>query len=89
MVPGWARVFYPAALIVAIGFCLWKDTEACDKLGKRSEMIRAGMAHYKENPAVNSPLIDRFVIENVPGEEGYEGRELRRAIESGIYSPKK
>ena len=82
---GWGRMFYPAALVVAVAFCWWKDAEAYRKLGERNEMIRAGMAHYKENPAVNSPLIDKFVIRNVPGEEEYERQELSRAIESGIY----
>jgi hypothetical protein len=84
-VPGWARVFYPAALVVAIAFCLWKDTQAYDKLGQRSEMIRAGLGHYRENPAANSPLIDAFVIKDVPGEDKFEREELSRAIESGIY----
>jgi hypothetical protein len=78
-------MFYAAALMVAITFCLWKDTQAYDKLGRRAEMIRAGLAHYKENPAVNSPLIDAFVIKDVPGEDQYERQELSREIESGIY----
>jgi hypothetical protein len=81
----WNRMFYAAALMVAITFCLWKDTQAYDKLGRRAEMIRAGLAHYKENPAVNSPLIDAFVIKDVPGEDQYERQELSREIESGIY----
>jgi hypothetical protein len=85
---GWWRFFYPAAVVTAVAFCLLKDGEAWTKLGERKETIRAGMAHYEENRGVNSPLIDRFVIENVPGEEGYEGRELRQAIESGIYKPR-
>jgi hypothetical protein len=84
-VPGWARVFYPAALAAAIAFCLWKDTQAFDNLGARSAMIRAGLEHYKENPAANSPLIDAFVIKDVPGEDEFEREELSRAIESGIY----
>jgi hypothetical protein len=84
-VPAWARVFYPAALVVTIAFCLWKDTQAYDKLGKRADMIRTGIAHYRQNPAVNSPLIDAFVIKDVPGEEQYERQELSREIESGIY----
>jgi len=83
---GWARTFYPVALVVATAFCLWKDTQAFDKLGMRSEMIRAGMAHYKENPAVNSPLIDAFVIKDVPGEDKFERQELSREIENGIYT---
>jgi hypothetical protein len=84
---GWGRMFFPAALVVATAFCWWKDAEAYRKLGERNEMIRTGMAHYKENPAVNSPLIDKFVIGNVPSEEQYERRELSRAIEGGIYKP--
>ena len=82
---GWARVFYPAALVAATAFCVVKDVEAYEKLGARSEMIRAGMEHYRQNPEVNSPLIDAFVIKDVPGEEQYERQELTRAIESGIY----
>jgi len=82
---GWAKAFYPAALVTAIAFCLMKDAQAYDKLGERKETIRAGMAHYKENRGVNSPLIDAFVIKDVPGEEQYERQELTRAIESGIY----
>jgi hypothetical protein len=82
---GWGKLFFPAALVAAIVFCLVKDVQAYEKLGERGAMIRAGMAHYKENPAVNSPLIDAFVIKDVPGEEQYERQELTRAIESGIY----
>ena len=82
---GWWKLFYPAGVVAAIAFCVVKDAQAYDKLGERKETIRAGMAHYKENPALNSPLIDQFVIENVPGEEDYERLQLGRAIESGIY----
>jgi hypothetical protein len=85
---GWGRFFYPAAVAAAVAFCMVKDGEAWTKLGERKETIRAGMAHYKENPAVNSPLIDPFVISNVPGEEDYERRELSQAIESGVYKPR-
>jgi hypothetical protein len=85
---GWMRMFYLTALVLAFSFCVWKDTQACDKLGQRSAMIRAGMAHYKENPALNSPLIDAFVIKDVPGEDQFERQELSREIESGIYIPR-
>jgi hypothetical protein len=81
-------MFYPTALVAAIAICGLKDVQAYDKLGERKETIRAGMAHYKDHPAVNSPLIDRFVINNVPFEENYERQELGRAIESGIYKPR-
>jgi hypothetical protein len=64
---------------------LLQDAQAYEKLGERSAMIRAGLAHYRENPALNSPLIDAFVIKDVPGEEQYERQELNRAIEAGIY----
>jgi len=82
---GWWRVFYPAAMVAAITFCAGKDALAYGKLGARGAMIRAGMEHYRANPAVNSPLIDGFVIRDVPGEEQYERQELTRAIESGVY----
>jgi hypothetical protein len=81
-------VFYPVALVAAIAFCVVKDVQACEKLGKRGAMIRAGLAHYDENPAENSPLIDAFVIKDVPGEEQYEREQLTRAVESGIYKPR-
>jgi hypothetical protein len=82
---GWWRFFYPAALVAATAFCVVKDAQAYEKLGRRSEMTRAGMEHYRANPAVNSPQIDAFVIKDVAGEDKYERQELTRAIESGIY----
>jgi hypothetical protein len=80
-----ASMIYPLALVVATVFCVAKEAEAYGKLGERSAMIRAGLAHYQVNPAVNSPLIDMFVIKDVPGEAQYERQQLTRAIEGGVY----
>jgi hypothetical protein len=80
------KLFYAAVTICALVFCIWTDARAYRLLRERKEMVLAGLEHYRSNPAINSPLIDPFIIRALKGEAASEQVDLTHALESGVYT---
>jgi hypothetical protein len=50
------------------------------RLSERRAIVLAGMAHYRANPELNSPMIDPIVLEYWPEEPEFERIELNSAL---------
>jgi hypothetical protein len=74
------------SIVVAVGFCLAADIGAYWHLGARRRMVFTGLAQYRANPEVNSPMIDPAVHQMYPAEEEYERLSLNNAIQEHVYT---
>ena len=78
--------FYVTAIVGAVVFCVAADQHAWRKLAQRRHMVMEGIALYRANPALNSPMIDPHIKSAVPLEAEYERSVLSEAIHMGIYA---
>jgi hypothetical protein len=79
------RGFYVTSTVLSLAICVLAQVHAYGKLGDRRRMVLTGIALYRANPEVNSPLIDPNLLQNFPGESGYERRILTEAIQKHVY----
>ncbi len=78
--------YYATAIFLAVCYCAAADVHAWKKLSQRRQMVLAGLASYRRQPAVNSPMVDANIDIAAPGERAYEREILTRAIAKGLYS---
>jgi hypothetical protein len=78
--------FYIGSLVVAVIIFVWGTMQANRKLESRREMVYKGLAFYRSNPAVNSPMIDPMVELNLKQEKQIEKVALNDALRAGIYT---
>lgn len=84
------RRIYQAALLVSVLYCIRADVSAWRLLSQRDGDLRIGMAHYRANPAVNSPMYisDPTVQREQAASEDEAVRAiLAEAADDGIYVP--
>jgi len=80
------RGFYVTSTVFALAVCILAQVHAYGKLGARRRMVHTGIALYRADPEVNSPLIDPNLLQGFPGEKGYEQKALTEAIQKHVYS---
>ena len=80
------RRFYLASLTLAVCICVLADIHAYRKLDARRQMVLSGIALYRANPQVNSPLIDQNLLKAYPDEAAYERDSLTNAIQKHVYT---
>jgi hypothetical protein len=80
------RGFYVTSTVFALVVCILAQVHAYGKLGARRRMVHTGIALYRADPEVNSPLIDPNLLQGFPGEKGYEQKALTEAIQKHVYS---
>jgi hypothetical protein len=83
------RLYFGALLVVSI-YCVRADVSAWRLLSQRDGDLRAGLAHYDANPAVNSPMYisdPEVQQEQAVSEDEAVRRILVEAMDAGIYQP--
>lgn len=79
------RRYCGVAAACALLFCLWADVHASRELKHRRETMLEGFKSYRADPQVNSPLVDPYVIQELPELKEKERVDLTEAIKAGIY----
>jgi hypothetical protein len=74
------------SIILAAALALASDVGAYGHLKQRRERVLSGMANYRANPQLNTPMNDPETRQAAPSEEGYERDTLNRALAEHVYN---
>jgi hypothetical protein len=80
------RRFYATSILAAAAMFFLVDVDAYKELGARRRMILTGIALYRANPEVNSPMVDPVMDKLYPEEKAAEQAILNKAIQEHIYT---
>ena len=76
---------YIATVAITLLFCLSTDIHGYLKLKARRQMVVRGIAQYRQDPLLNSPMVDPAVEASFPKEKRSEQVLLTESIDKGLY----